>query len=60
MMTLLPFVYRKFFPFGSPPMTMETPLVVLGRVAYMPSTVTITKLISHAIYLGVLVNGTQM
>jgi len=43
MMTLLPFVYRKFLPFGSPPTTMDTPLVVLGRVANMPSTVTITK-----------------
>jgi len=43
MMTLLPFVYRKFLPFGSPPRTMDTPLAVLGRVANVPSTVTITE-----------------
>lgn len=39
MMTLLPFVYRKFLPFGSPPITIDAPLVVLGRVANVPSTV---------------------
>jgi hypothetical protein len=32
-MTLLLFVYRKFFPFGSPPNTIGVPRVVLGREA---------------------------
>jgi len=33
MMTLLLFVYRKFFPFGSPPNTIGVPRVVLGKEA---------------------------
>jgi hypothetical protein len=32
-MTLLLFVYRKFFPFGSPPNTIGVPRVVLGKEA---------------------------
>lgn len=37
MMTLLPLVYRKFFPFGSPPSTMGCPRCVRGNVEYMYS-----------------------
>lgn len=32
-MTEFPFVYKKFFPFGSPPNTKGCPLCVLGNVA---------------------------
>lgn len=32
-MTELPFVYKKFFPLGSPPRTIGWPRVVRGRVA---------------------------
>ena len=31
--TLLPLVYKKFFPLGSPPNTRGCPLCVLGNVA---------------------------
>lgn len=33
--TLLPFVYKKFFPFGSPFKTVGTPLTVFGKVENM-------------------------
>lgn len=33
MITELPLVYRKFFPFGSPPRTSGVPRCVLGRAA---------------------------
>lgn len=36
-MTLLPLVYRKFFPLGSPPKTIGWPLCVRGSVEYMYS-----------------------
>lgn len=33
MITLLPLVYKKFFPLGSPPNTRGCPLWVLGNAA---------------------------
>lgn len=39
MMTLLPLVYKKFFPFGSPPSTRGCPLCVLGNAANIYSVI---------------------
>lgn len=39
MITLLPLVYKKFFPLGSPPNTRGCPLCVLGNVASIYSAV---------------------
>lgn len=38
-MTLLPLVYKKFFPLGSPPNTRGCPLCVLGSAANMYSVI---------------------
>jgi hypothetical protein len=43
-MTLLPLVYRKFLPLGSPPKTIGCPLCVRGSVEYMYSEI---KLLNH-------------
>ena len=37
MITLVPFVYKKFLPFGSPPSTIGIPRVVRGNVAKVTS-----------------------
>lgn len=44
MITLLPLVYKKFFPLGSPPNTRGCPLWVLGNAANIYSVNDIFKL----------------